>query len=176
MSLGNVELDVAVDSDQWAKTFPDHGACIETCFNLILAHVPGAGCLVNFPHVELSILLTDDQNIQTLNRDYRGKDKATNVLSFPSHDADEIQGFLLKEGTPSGMPLVLGDIIFSWDTIAREAQTQGKVLKDHFCHLCLHGLLHLLGYDHVEDRAAEEMEALETALLAKLSIDDPYQA
>tara|TARA_R110002073_G_scaffold68128_14_gene169290 strand:+ start:6772 stop:7302 length:531 start_codon:yes stop_codon:yes gene_type:complete len=176
MSLDNIDLDFALGADQWEENFPQYQDHIRTCFDLIVTHVAEARRFAEFPHVEVSFLLTDDAAIQTLNRDYRGKDKATNVLSFPSLSEEDVAQYLrLGEDLPA-MPIALGDIIFAWETIKREAEAQGKTLDSHFCHLCLHGILHLLGYDHIDDDDAAVMEALETDLLAKLSIDDPYQA
>ena len=105
------------------------------------------------------ILLTDDDDIKGLNAQFRGKDSATNVLSFPA--------LLNAQGH-------LGDIALAFDTCVREAAEQGKALADHVQHLTVHGVLHLLGYDHENEAEAEIMEALERALLADLGISDPY--
>ena len=111
---------------------------------------------------ELSIVLTDDAEQQVLNRDWRGIDKPTNVLSFP-----QIEPF----GPVSGL---LGDIILARETLVREAQDEGVSVEDHFTHLVVHGFLHILGYDHIEEAEALEMEGLETRILATLGIPDPY--
>ena len=111
---------------------------------------------------ELSIVLTDDAEQQALNRDWRGVDKPTNVLSFP-----QIQPF----GPVTG---ILGDITLARETLEREAAAQGTSFHDHFTHLVVHGFLHILGYDHVEDADALVMEGLETQILASLGIADPY--
>ncbi|MBA3981050.1 MAG: rRNA maturation RNase YbeY, partial [Alcanivorax sp.] len=104
---------------------------------------------------------------QALNHDYRGKDAPTNVLSFP---------FEMPEGlTLSGDELILGDIALCADVIAREATEQGKPAAHHWAHMVVHGVLHLLGYDHVADDDAADMEALEVTILAGLGIPDPYQ-
>lgn len=108
-------------------------------------------------NAEASIILTDDKTIQELNRDYRGFDKPTNVLSFETGD-----------------PLLLGDVFISYDTVAREAQQMGISLADHLTHMVLHGLLHLQGYDHINDDDANVMEGLETKILQKLGIANPY--
>lgn len=111
---------------------------------------------------EVSILLTDDAEQRALNRQWRGIDKPTNVLSFP--------GF--EPGTPvSGM---LGDISLARETVEREAAEQGISFADHFSHLVVHGFLHILGYDHVAENEALEMEGLETQILGVLGIADPY--
>lgn len=115
---------------------------------------------------ELSIRLVDADEGRALNRDYRGRDYATNVLSFPAD---------LPEGLPPGirMPL-LGDLVLCAPVVAREAQEQNKPLADHFAHLTVHGTLHLLGWDHANAREAEAMEQLEREILAGLGIADPY--
>jgi probable rRNA maturation factor len=112
---------------------------------------------------ELSLVLTDDARIRLLNRDWRGFDKPTNVLSFPGADADE------EEPGP-----LLGDVVVAFETTAREAEAAGTRFDDHLAHLLVHGLLHLFGFDHETDEEAEEMEALETDILAGLGIADPY--
>lgn len=111
---------------------------------------------------ELSIVLTDDAEQQVLNRDWRGIDKPTNVLSFP-----QIEPFAPVAG-------ILGDITLARETLEREATELGKSFSDHFTHLVVHGFLHILGYDHIEDADALVMEGLETQILASLGIADPY--
>ena len=118
---------------------------------------------------ELSVVLADDALVHRLNREYRGKDKPTNVLSFALTEAEEPEA-------QDGVPVMLGDVILAYETVAREASEQGKSFKDHMTHLVMHGVLHLLGYDHETDDEAEEMEALETRLLATFGIADPYAA
>lgn len=111
---------------------------------------------------ELSILLTDDAEQHALNREWRGKDSSTNVLSFP-----QIEPF----GPVVGL---LGDITLARETLSREAEEQGVTFEAHFTHLVVHGFLHILGYDHLTDAEALQMESLETQILAVLGIDDPY--
>ncbi|WP_051908768.1 rRNA maturation RNase YbeY [Candidatus Odyssella acanthamoebae] len=119
--------------------------------------------------VEVNIKLTNDAEVQILNRQFRHKDKPTNVLSFPVLTDEDIQ-FL-----PADFPLMLGDIALAFETITREAIEQKKSLNHHVSHLVVHGLLHLLGYDHETDLEAEEMEALEIEILSKQSIPNPYK-
>jgi probable rRNA maturation factor len=112
---------------------------------------------------ELSIVFTDDEHIRLLNDSWRQKDKATNVLSFP--------------GTPPGAARfgpMLGDIVLASETVRAEAAAEGIAFDDHLTHLLVHGLLHLFGHDHMEDEEAERMEGLETAILGRLGIADPY--
>lgn len=111
---------------------------------------------------ELSILLTNDEEQHELNQQWRGKDSSTNVLSFP-----QIEPF----GPVVGM---LGDITMARETLVREADDLGKSFADHFSHLVVHGFLHILGYDHIDEAEALQMESLETQILASLGIDDPY--
>ncbi|MEH6822680.1 MAG: rRNA maturation RNase YbeY [Motiliproteus sp.] len=111
---------------------------------------------------ELCIRVVDEAESQQLNRDYRGKDKPTNVLSFPFE-------------APPGIELnLLGDLVICAPVVAHEAQEQHKALNHHWAHLVIHGILHLLGYDHIEEQQAQIMESLETRLLAGLDIADPY--
>jgi probable rRNA maturation factor len=117
------------------------------------------------PDLELSLVLTGDAEQRRLNRRYRGRDEPTNVLSFPSGEA---------AGPARGAPLLLGDVVLACETLAREAAEQRTPFADHLRHLVVHGVLHLLGYDHVEEGEARRMEALETAILRRLGIPDPY--
>jgi len=113
---------------------------------------------------EVSVMLTDDAHIRELNRAWRGKDKPTNVLSFPAPEQPGITG-----------PRHLGDIALAYETLMRESEEESKELAHHFAHLIVHGVLHLLGYDHEVEAEAEEMEALEVKALANLGIADPYR-
>ncbi len=122
------------------------------------------------PRLMASLLFTSDAEVHALNREWRQRDKPTNVLSFPMLERDE-----LSQLAPDGPPVMLGDIALAYETCAREAADKGVSLEAHAAHLIVHGLLHLAGHDHVDsDAQAEQMEALETAILAKLGIADPY--
>ncbi|MGA3302183.1 MAG: rRNA maturation RNase YbeY [Methylovirgula sp.] len=152
-----IVVEIAVESPLW-ETFGEAENLARQAVSAVLAHVaadirPGA---------ELSFLFCDDATIQELNRRWRGQDKPTNVLSFPS-------------GAAVGEALSLGDIVIAFETMAREATQEGKSLAAHFVHLTVHGLLHLLGYDHETDDEAEAMEETERQILADLGIDDPYR-
>ena len=117
-------------------------------------------------NLELSIILAHDSFIQKYNLRYRGKDKPTNVLSFSAVD----QPFKLKKGDN------LGDIMIAFETIEKEAKEQDKSFKDHYIHIVIHGMLHLIGYDHQNKKEAEEMEAIEIQVLKKLGIQNPYDS
>jgi probable rRNA maturation factor len=124
------------------------------------------------PRLIASLLFTSDAEVHTLNREWRTRDKPTNVLSFPMLEREELEGL-----AHDGPPVMLGDIALAYETCAREAAEKGVTLEAHATHLIVHGLLHLAGHDHVEsDEQAEAMEALETRILAKLGIADPYGA
>jgi probable rRNA maturation factor len=111
---------------------------------------------------EVSVYIVDEAESQELNAQYRGKDKPTNILSFPADIPEEV-----------GVPL-LGDLVVCAPVVEREAQEQGKTLDAHWAHMLVHGTLHLLGYDHIEDDEAEVMEALETRLITQLNFPAPY--
>jgi probable rRNA maturation factor len=116
-------------------------------------------------NVSVSLLFAGNAAVKTLNRTWRGKDKPTNVLSFPAPDARPV---------PRGEPRPIGDIVLAYGVVAREAREQRKTLADHTIHLLVHGALHLLDYDHETDREAEQMERREIRLLARLGIGNPY--
>ncbi len=121
--------------------------------------------------IELGIVLESDQEIQRLNKEFRFKDKPTNVLSFPLHDLNctsNIENFIEKNH------IYLGDIVLSYETITREAEQQAKPFINHLTHLVVHSTLHLLGYDHEIEEDAEIMEALEVHILDSLNIPSPY--
>jgi probable rRNA maturation factor len=113
---------------------------------------------------ELSLVLADDATVRDLNARWRGKDAPTNVLAFAS-----------EESPVKGKPVLLGDVVLAYETVAREAKDQKKRLADHLRHLVIHGVLHLLGYDHMKAAPAKRMEALETRILASLGVADPYR-
>jgi probable rRNA maturation factor len=127
---------------------------------------------VNNPIIEVSILLSDDDELQRLNNTFRNKDKPTNVLSFPYHNLENTNWRTKLEKKKN---VFLGDIAISYDMVNREAIAQGKPFQSHFAHMVVHGFLHLLGYDHIYDDQANEMEELETKILQKcFGIENPY--
>ena len=146
-------IEVIIKSARW-KAQPQAASIVKKA-------VTAAAKAVSTPRAELAIVLTDDSAIRALNRDWRGFDKPTNVLSFPAADT--------RAGSRH-----LGDIIIAHQTVAREARNEGKPLRHHLAHLAVHGYLHLLGYDHENDRDARKMERLEVEILARLGVPDPY--
>ena len=154
----------------WHDAFPDIEAITDTICQHITAYVPLHDA---FSVYEISVLLTDDAEIQQLNREYRDKDKPTNVLSFPLFDHDmPLDQLFGGEAFEGG--ITVGDVVISFDTIQKEAGEQNKLLNDHYAHMLIHGILHLFGYDHIEAEDAEQMESLEVDILKFLSISNPY--
>ncbi len=125
--------------------------------------------LTNPVTAEIAVRLTSDEQVHILNRDYRAKDMPTNVLSFPMFEQDELTR--IDAGPPE---LLLGDVILAYDVCAHEASVKGVSLESHMTHLVVHGVLHLLGYDHVGDEEADEMEAIERSAMASLGLHNPY--
>jgi len=153
-------VEITCEAEAWNAALPDAEALARR------AALAACAALEDMPaNAEVSVLLTDDARQQVLNRDWRGQDKPTNVLSFPGDDPADV---------PAGAPLLLGDISVAFETTAREADEQQKSLADHFCHLVVHGMLHLLGFDHESPGQAEEMECLEIEVLAGLGVASPY--
>jgi probable rRNA maturation factor len=135
-----------------------------------LALTPYASLVDAAPLVEISVRLSDDEEVHALNRDFRGKDKPTNVLSFPQVQADLLESLANSDDGE----ILLGDLVLARETCAREAEEKGISLTDHATHLIVHGTLHLVGYDHMDDASATAMEALEVKALASLGIGNPY--
>jgi probable rRNA maturation factor len=155
------EADVLVVAEVWAAE-PQADVVIQRA---IAAAANAAGSAEG--DCELAVMLTDDTGIRTLNANWRGLDKATNVLSFPALAP-------ASPPQPDDPPRMLGDIAIAYETTRREADEEGKTFADHLSHLAVHGYLHLVGYDHEDDADAETMEQLERDILASLEIADPY--
>lgn len=160
------EIAVEVEADSWTAALPDVAdLCRKVAAAALSAGAARVGLSAHEGRMEVSILLADDERVRELNRDWRGFDKPTNVLSFPA---------LGDEDVPAEGPILLGDVIVAYQTTATEAADSGKTITNHLSHLIVHGVLHLLGYDHEEDDEAEAMESLEAAVLGALGIPDPY--
>ncbi len=124
--------------------------------------------------VSLSLSFADNAEVQALNRDYREKNKPTNVLSFPMIEADYLTGLLAMPHDAEAPEIMLGDIILAYETCVAEALDKGIPLPDHVTHLIIHGTLHLLGHDHIDDADATIMESLEVKALASMGLGNPY--
>jgi probable rRNA maturation factor len=169
-------IDIMVDSPLW-KSQRGVKAVLQRAIGEAAAMAATSGG-------ELAIVLTDDSAIRALNRDWRGKDQPTNVLSFPAHGPSHAHSH--KPGRvgmgsvsghasePQDRVRLLGDIVIAYETMAREATAEGRPFRHHLAHLAVHGFLHLLGHDHAEDAQADAMEALEIAVLARLDVPNPY--
>ncbi|MEP3051151.1 MAG: rRNA maturation RNase YbeY [Erythrobacter sp.] len=161
-------MDLDFDIEGWPKT----NAAGE--WELLVEHVVDAVAIaapeLNNPRLSASLLFTSDAEVHALNKQWRGRDKPTNVLSFPMLSRVDLLAL-----ADDGPPEMLGDLALAHETCAREADEKGISIADHTAHLITHGLLHLAGYDHeVSDEDADAMEALEIQILAKLGIADPY--
>jgi probable rRNA maturation factor len=150
--MNPILIETDIQSQPWNKVDFDLGKTIDNAISATSKMFEW-----DAETIELSLVLCDNSFIQNLNKQYRGKDKPTNVLSFPQNE-----------------PQMLGDIIIAYETILTEAAAQDKTLRDHFTHMLVHGFLHLCGHDHEEDSEAVEMEALEVEILQSLNIKNPY--
>ncbi len=161
-------IDTIISSESWAPF--DWQLFATRATTTTIAATPHADLATTPATIEISIRLTSDAEVQTLNRQYRGQDKPTNVLSFPMVQPDLIDSIA---NTDDG-EVLLGDIVLAYETCEREARERGVPTKDHATHLIVHGVLHLLGYDHMTDADAEHMEAIERDVMASLGLHDPY--
>jgi probable rRNA maturation factor len=151
----DMTVEIEIEADAWLDALPDAADLVRAAAEAAVAEADGRA------DAEVSFLLTDDAEQRGLNGRFRGKDKSTNVLSFPA---------------PAFAAPHLGDVSLAFETCAKEAEEQEKPLEDHLSHLVAHGVLHLLGYDHESDVEAEAMEALERKVMARLGVPDPYLA
>jgi len=145
-------IDVLIESPQWNEQ-PGAAAAVREAIN-------AAADEISSPAGEVAVLLADDSALRRLNKQWRGIDKPTNVLSFPA--------------TKAGAKTALGDIVIAYETLARECRDERKEFAHHLSHLAVHGFLHLMGYDHETDSDADAMEELESAILARLHMPNPY--
>ncbi|MGD9649375.1 MAG: rRNA maturation RNase YbeY [Dongiaceae bacterium] len=155
-------IDIAATA-AWKKALPQYKAIVRRAAQATLK-------ALRLPPAEISIVLTNNAQVQKLNRLYRGQDKPTNVLSFPQVSGGNIA--MDKKHKP---PLPLGDVVIAYPYAAREAKAQGKSLRAHTIHLLIHGILHLLGYDHGRAQEAKQMENLEKKILRQFGIKNPYE-
>lgn len=158
-TMTDLNIDIDVKDEAWLHLVPDIQDRVYKIIQAVLTDL-----LTDKQYIEISIVLSDNDFIQNLNKTYRDKDKPTNVLSFHQTEIDEMD-----------MPtIMLGDIIIASGVIKTEADEQNKAIEDHFAHILVHGCLHLLHYDHMNNEQAEEMEKLEISILQALEIKNPY--
>ncbi|TCL08731.1 putative rRNA maturation factor [Shimia isoporae] len=159
--------DTIIEDERWVAL--GFEALAETAARAALAHLGFAA-----GDWEIAVLACDDARIAELNTEFRDKPTPTNVLSWPSEERGaEVDGD--TPNSPEGPDTELGDIAIAFETCEREARAAGKPMADHVTHLVVHGVLHLLGYDHIRDKDATLMEGLETAILGKMGLSDPYE-
>lgn len=165
-------LEVIVDSvPLWERPVEEWTLLAEKASRAAVEQTPHGAMLTSPAAFEISVKLADDAEVQALNAAYRNKDKPTNVLSFPMLQP----GFMEATGMADDGEILLGDVVLAHETCVAEAAEKAVTLDHHVLHLIVHGVLHLLGYDHVEhEDQAREMEAMETRALASLGIADPY--
>ena len=160
-------IDVASLCATWEEVCPAAEDLARAAARLALSRGKAGTSIMRGTAIELAISLADDAVQQRLNRDWRGVDQPTNVLAFPAWNPDT--------PIPPGAPVLLGDVVLAFETAARESDEQGKPLSDHLSHLVVHGVLHLLGYDHATEAEAVAMESLEASILASLGVPNPYR-
>ena len=163
-------LDIAIEADAEWDSSTDWDWLVRSAAEAAVAESAFPGLASIERPVEISVRLAGDEDVRALNALWRGKDKPTNVLSFPLAGPDE-----LELGAPDGPELMLGDIVLAHGTCAREAAEKAIPVERHASHLVVHGTLHLLGHDHGDDRQAADMEAREVRALARLGIASPYE-
>jgi probable rRNA maturation factor len=161
-------IDIQVQSPRWKTLLRPYRKTVSAAVESALGDSKLARMRCRW---EITVVLADDETVRELNRDYRGKDKPTNVLSFPSHDAFEKEARVLTKGCEEHH---IGDIVLALETVEREAAAQDKPVNHHAMHLLVHATLHLLGHDHASAREASKMEAREIKILKKLGVRNPY--
>jgi len=169
-----IVLDVISEDEQWTETVDfDAFKVAEELKDLTFGYVADVAKheLLDMNKTFLvNVCLSNNEAVHKLNKEFRGMDKPTNVLSFANIDDDEFWDML-----PQAKEVELGDIILAFETLQQEAEVKRISVYAHYCHLLVHGFLHILGFDHQDDKEAEEMEELETDILAAFSIENPYQ-
>ena len=165
-----INVYLTMEDKRWEKVLPDVSALVQQTADVAAKRVwSDVWFLDENKTFSVNLCLSNDEAVHKLNREFRGVDKPTNVLSFANYEDDSFEDMLEADDVE------LGDVIVALETLEREAEEQGVSLKAHFMHLWLHGLLHILGYDHIKESDAQVMEGLEIEILATLGIENPYQ-
>ena len=169
--MTEIKVFVDIEEAKWTAAVENIAAVVERVKEAVFKRVEGEVDFLALPKTfGVNLCLSNDTAVHKLNMEFRHMDKPTNVLSFANIDDPDFEEVLECEDL-----VELGDVIVAFETMQREAREQGISLHDHFCHLWAHGLLHILGYDHIEPEDAAEMEQRETEVLAGLGIDNPYR-
>lgn len=173
MEKNNTELNISIEEKGWETALPDFqelsNKVMQKTIDFVQNHDEIDFLSLN-KTISINLSLSNDENIHKLNLEFRNMDKPTNVLSFANIDDP-----CFEEQIQTDDIIELGDIMIALETMQREAKEKAISLHDHYCHLFIHGILHLLGFDHIEDDEAEYMEDFEVRILAKLNIANPYQ-
>lgn len=162
-------LNISYEIQDWQKNLPDIDSLITKTINIAYEMSDKPKKLLG-KATEISLVFSNDDDVQKINKEFRDQDKPTNVLSFPQFDMNDFENEITLEIYP------LGDIIFAYETLIQESEAdENKDFKSHLTHLTIHGLLHLMGYDHEFDDEAEIMENLEIKIMKRLGYNNPYQ-
>ena len=168
-----IDLQIETEEPRWNEAISDIGSVAQkvktATFDYVVRH-EDVDLLTFDKPIIVNLCLSDDAHVRQLNRDFRNQDKPTNVLSFANIDFEDFDA----QNSPFS-EIELGDIIIAYETMVREAEAENITLYAHFCHLLVHGFLHILGFDHIEDDEAEYMECFEKTILQSIGIDNPYE-
>ena len=171
LNLKNISIEFEIEAESWKSIFGLQSLVEEVSLE-VFQNCKNIVVLSEVAEIEVFFLFTDDQKSRHLNKSFRGLDKPTNVLSFPSETKDSIVERL--NDRQNRRDIILGDVVLSYGVVMEEAEMQQKDINHHVSHLIVHGLLHLLGFDHILDSEADEMEQMEISILSGLGISNPY--
>ena len=170
--MNNINYNIVVESDGWKDSIPQHNDLVNKSVDNMCKYIDTPEILRDKKN-EINIILTNDKNMRILNEDFRNQDKSTNVLSFALIDDENIMQ-VIEQCEEYNENIPAGDVIIALETIEREAKEQNKDLNHHFQHILIHGILHIMGYDHINEEDALIMEEVEVKLLSNLNIANPY--
>lgn len=166
----NLSIDISIDDERWNQSLQKIEKRSHNVFESVMDHVASDILPEGCENISLSCLLTNDANIKILNKQYRDKNKATNVLSFPLWDN------FSNLSDHDKVMLELGDIVMAFETVEHESSEKNVDFYDHYAHLLVHGILHVLGLDHQDDESANHMESIEISILQSFGVKNPYES